>query len=158
VLVIYVDGAEELRRVAAAIRLEGRNPQVANDITNHTHRGGPAIRAAFKAHATAVLPHSGGLNRWVASSRMTFRKKRGALTGGMTVRVGRNSMSGRAELEGLDDGLAIHPLYGRRRFWYHQGVAPDSISEPIEEQGGKVLYGAVVTAAEGVVARIEASG
>jgi hypothetical protein len=154
---IHVTGAAECRRVAAAIRREGRNPQVANEITSETVKGGPRIRAAFKAHATAVLPHSGGLNIWVASSRMTFKRMRGGLTGGMRVNVGRNSMSGRAELEGLDAGLVIHPFYGRSP-WTSHGVPPDSIEKPITDVGGEVLYGAVVSAAEGVVARIEASG
>src|SRR5215216_537781 len=155
-LVIHVTGAEELHRVAAVLRAEGSSPKVARDITRETHRGGPAIRAAFKAHAMAVLPKRGGLNAWVASSRMTFRQTHGALTGGMRVKVGRNSRSGRAELEGLDNGLVIHPFYGHSP-WSSEGVVPESISEPILNEGERVLHAAVVVAGERLVARIEAA-
>jgi hypothetical protein len=153
-LTIHVEGAGELRRVAALIRAEGIGPQVARDITDGTFRGRETIRAAFKASALAKLPKSGGLNRWVASSRMTFRRKRGTLIGGMRVNVGRNSMVGRAELEGLDQGLVIHPGNAYGRGWYSQSVIPDTIEEPITEQGGLVLYAGVLYAGERLVARI----
>jgi hypothetical protein len=156
-LVIHVNGAAELRRVAALIRAEGTGPQVARDITELTHAGGPRIRAAFKAHATAVLPSSGGLNAWVASSRVTFTRKRGALVGGMRVNVGRNTRWGsqvRAELEGINAGLVIHPGNRFGPGWYGQSVRPNAIEQPITTAGGRVLQGAVESAAERLVARI----
>src|SRR5215216_4340171 len=148
-MAIRATGAAELRRVASVIRLVGSDGQIAKDITNEMRTGDASIRAAFQAHAMAVLPKRGGLNAWVADSRVSFRPIRGARRGGQHVSVGRNSLIGRSELEGLDAGLVIHPDNSRHhRGWFSQGVPPNSISEPIEDQGGRVLQGAVLFAAK----------
>src|ERR1044072_2764056 len=152
---IHITGATELRRVAALLRAEGTGPRVAKDITDEMHNVGPRIRAAFKAHALNTLPKRGGLNAWVAKSKVTFRRKRGALIGGMRVNVGRNTRWGsqvRAELEGIDRGRVIHPGNGFGPDWYGQSVGPNSIERPITVAGGRVLQGAVENAAEELVA------
>lgn len=156
-LVIHIEGAAELRRVAARIRAEGTGPQVARDITNETYENRKSITAAFKSSAMANYPKSGGFNAWVADSRVTFRRKRGALVGGMRVNVGRNTMWGkqaRAELEGLDAGHAIHPGNKFGPGWYGQSVKPNAIEQPITDRGGTVLYAGVLSAAHLLVARI----
>jgi hypothetical protein len=74
--------------------------------------------------------------------------------GRVSVRVGRNSKSGRADLKGLDAGGVRHPLYGNRKRWYTQAVAPGSISEGISEEGADALERAVEIAADRAVERI----
>ena len=145
-------GAAELRLLAAAIRKEGNNPQVAQDMARGLRRGRPRIKAAFKAHVLRVLPASGGLNQWVAEASFRAPVRASGRVARMNITVSRSGL-GIDDLAGLDTGLVIHPRWGRGP-WYSQGVRPNSISEPILDEGGDRLEEAVIDAADGVVQRI----
>lgn len=144
-MAIRATGAGELHRIAAMCRVVASDGQIGRDVTRVTLQGREPIRAAFKAHAMSVLPKRGGLNAWVAESRMTFRPR----SSGVTVRV---SKAGH-DLAGLDRGLVIHPFYGHGP-WFNQAVVPESISEPIRDEGGSVLEAACLFALEHAAERI----
>lgn len=107
----------------------GADRQIVNDMAKEIRRAGPAIRREVRAHIMAELPKRDGLNAWVARAPVRINVRRGATTAGVSVTVGRNSQTGRADLKGLDAGGVRHPLYGNRKHWYGQAVTPLSISE-----------------------------
>jgi hypothetical protein len=140
-------GAAKIRLIGLALRRLGADRQIVNDMAKEIRRSGPAIRREVRAHILAELPKSGGLNEWVARAPVRLVVRRGANTAGVSVRVGRNSRSGRADLKGLDAGGVRHPLWGNRKHWYGQAVTPGSISEGISEEGSDALERAVEIAA-----------
>jgi hypothetical protein len=79
---------------------------------------------------------------------MTIRA--GASQSVTTVRV---SKAGH-DLQGLDEGLVIHPGNHYGRGWYHQAVVPNTISDPIVDEGGNQLEVAIRSAAEQLAERI----
>lgn len=139
--------AAELYAIAAAMRRAGAGG-IATDAAVRLRAGGPPIRAAVKASVIAKLPHSGGLNAWVAASQFSYRVR----AGGDVVAVVKVSKAGH-DLRGLDDGLVVHPFYGRGP-WYNQVVPPGTISDPIREEGGNQLERAAVTAIDLAAAKI----
>ena len=145
-------GAAELRRLALAIRKEGGNPQVAQDIGKGLRRSRSAIREAFRSSVLAKLPASGGLNRWAAAADFRSPVRVSARTAQMNITVSRAGL-GVDDMAGLDDGRIIHPRWGRGP-WYNQGVQPGTVSNPIVDEGGDRLEEAVEDAAGGVVERI----
>ena len=145
-------GAAELRLVAAAIRKEGRNPAVAQDIARGLRRGRPRIKAAFQASVLSKLPAGGGLNRWAAAASFRSPVRTSALTARMNITVSRSGR-GIDDMAGLDAGWVIHPRWGKSP-WYGQAVQPGTVSEPIVDEGGNRLEEAVEDAADRVVQRI----
>ena len=147
-------GADEIRIVAEHCRREANGRSIVNDMAEEIRRAGPAIRAEVRAHMLATLPKRGGLNLWAARAPVRINVRRGLNSAGVTVTVGRNSQTGRADFKGLDAGMVRHPFYGNRKRWYANGVTPGSISEGITEEGRQVLEQAVLDAAERAAIRI----
>lgn len=155
-MAIHATGAAELRQIAAMCKAVASDGEIARGVTKVTMRGEGAISTAFRVHAVAVLPHRGGLGAWVAESKVNFRAIRGSQDGGARIKVGRGTRHGwRADLDGLDGGVAIHPDNSRaHRGWFSQPVPPESISEPIRNEGGNVLEAACLFALEDAAERI----
>jgi hypothetical protein len=147
-------GAAEIRIIAEHCRRISADRSIVNDMAKEIRRAGPAIRAEVRQHILATLPKSGGLNAWVARAPVRIVVRRGVNSAGVTVRVGRSSRSGRADLNGLDGGVVRHPLYGNRRHWYGNAVTPGSISEGISDEGSAVLEEAGIAAADRAARRM----
>lgn len=144
----------ELYAIAAAMRLAGSGG-IARDTAKTLRRGGVPVHEAMVASVLAKLPHSGGLGVWVAEAKFSYRVRQGGDVVA-AVRVSRRSMHGwTADLQGLDDGVVIHPDNSRRhRGWFSQGVPPGTISDPIQEEGGNQLELAAVLAIESAAEKI----
>lgn len=95
----------------------------------------PEVRKRIKKNALATLPKSGGLNKWVAKSRITLRVKFSGSSVGVTVVGGRNSQGGETDLKRLDRGTTRHPSWGRRGSgqWHTQKVTAGFFTKPVEE-------------------------
>lgn len=74
----------------------------------------PAVRADIKKNAVAVLPSSGGLGKWVASSRITAVVRITGYSARVQLRGGRNSSKKRSDIRAIDRGRVRHPAWGRR--------------------------------------------
>jgi hypothetical protein len=144
-----MSGSAELRQLALAMRREGVNPRVAQDIGSGLRRGRSRIKANFRSHAMAALPTRGGLDAWVVSSSFKSPVRVGARVARMNIAVSKPGH----DLDGIDSGLVVHPFYGKKP-WSHQGVPPGSISKPILAEGEDVLEESVIDAADGVCQRI----
>lgn len=85
----------------------------------------PAVRRAIRRRALATMPRRGGLNRWVAATRISAKISFTARGAGVTLRGTRANTRGKADLNRLDaTGRVRHPSWGRRgpRQWHMQTV------------------------------------
>jgi len=92
----------------------------------------PAVRRDIKAEALATMPHSGGLNRWVAATRITATIKINSRAARVTLKGGRGSLRKRSDIRAIDRGRVRAPSWGHRGpgAWHTQGVAPGFFTRP----------------------------
>jgi len=95
----------------------------------------PAVRAAVKARALATLPKRGGLNQWVARTRVSAAVRVAGRSAGVKLKGSRKSAKGKSDLNRLDAGTVRHPSWGRRTpgSWHTQSVTPGYFTEPTTE-------------------------
>jgi hypothetical protein len=118
-LVRDLRGFEGRREVTKALRARIRKPV-------------PQIRRAIKARALDTLPRRGGLNAWVASTRVTTVIRLAGRAAGVRLKGGRNSSKTRSDIRATDRGRVRAPSWGRRGAgaWHNQTVTPGFFTEP----------------------------
>jgi len=129
---VKVEGADKLALLGKAIRKMGSDRTIIKNLSKEIKSFGPPVREALKASALATLPKRGGLNKWVAASRVNVSVRRGATTAGVSIKEGRNSAGGRSDLKGIDAGMVRHPLLGNRAHWYPQRITPGFATKTLE--------------------------
>lgn len=134
---VQVYGAEDIARVAAAVRQLGNGREIPNRMTKRIRKAVPPIRRAVKASALAKLPHAGGLNAYVAAAGVRASVTRGPRSAGVKLVSGRRQKGGRrrVDVRRIDQGATRHPLWGNRRHWYPQAVTPGFFTEAVEGEG-----------------------
>jgi hypothetical protein len=120
--VVWADlkGFEDRREVVKALRKSMREPV-------------PKIRTDVRDRARDILPRSGGLNEWVAKSKISATVKVASRTVGLIVKGGRNSAGGRSDLRAINRGRLRAPNWGRKakaRDWHTQQVPDGYFSDP----------------------------
>ena len=82
------------------------------------------IQQKLKGSALSTLPRRGGFNRAVAFDLRfsTQQLARGA----------RLTASSQYDLQALDEGQTVHPLFGNRGHWYHESVNPEWFSKVVD--------------------------
>ena len=95
----------------------------------------PTIRRAIRDRAVATLPAGGGLNRWVAASRVNGPVSVTARRVRLRVRAGRNSAGGRSDINAIDRGRLRAPTWGHRGqgSWHTQTVEPGFFTRPAQD-------------------------
>lgn len=95
----------------------------------------PALRKAIRERAVATLPVRGGLNRWVAASRVNGPVKVNARRVQLKVKAGRNSEGGRSDIKAIDRGRVRAPAWGHRGpgAWHTQTVEPGFFTKPAQD-------------------------
>lgn len=126
---IVVTGAEEIRLVGRIVRKLGDGRTIPNKMAKEIRRAVPPIRKAIKAHEIEILPHRGGLGRWVASGGIRASVRRGARTAGISLVQGRNSRGGRSDLRKIDRGMVRAPAWGNRKAWHLQHVPAGAFTD-----------------------------
>lgn len=114
-LTVRVDGAAELRRVAAGIRAtgdKGLGRQMARALAGTSK----PIGAAITAEAMRVMPESGGYREVLTRS---LRHKAAQRTAGRSAQLKlitfADGTGERRDVEALEKGVLRHPVYGRSR-------------------------------------------
>lgn len=153
---VDVRGQEGIALVGRAVRRLGSDRRIVNNMAREIRAAGPPIRAEIRRSALATLPKRGGLNRWVAASRVTVRVRRGASSAGVTVVGGRNSSRGRSDLKRIDAGRVRAPLWGDRRYWHLQSVRPGFFR--VSDEGVTAFRDAVVRAVDQAAAEVLRGG
>lgn len=126
--------------VAAAIRgFEGRK-EVMKALRRSIREPVPGIRRDVRDRALASLPRRGGLNSWVAASRLSASVKATGRVVGLLVKAGRNSRGGRSDIRAIDRGRVRAPSWGRRYAsqWHTQTVRPGFFTDPARAAGDEV--------------------
>jgi len=94
------------------------------DALYEAHMG---IAGELRASALARLPKRNGLAETVARSHITVSKSNGLGSPSVTIKA-----SGPYNLQGLDSGTNIHPLFGNKRHWYLQHVKSGWFTDPLK--------------------------
>ena len=120
-----------IRLVAGKVRALGEDRTIVNEMAKEIRRAAMPVRKDVRTSALVTLPSGGGLNAWTARASVTVQVRRSGPRAGVTIKAGRRSTRGRADLRGLDAGRVRHPLWGNRRHWYSQGVTPGFFTDPV---------------------------
>jgi hypothetical protein len=96
------------------------------------------VRKAVRATAVESLPSRGGLNQWVAKTRINLNVRVGSSSARVRITGGRNSAGGQSDINAIDRGRVRAPSWGRkgRDDWHTQSVDPGFFTETIDEQDG----------------------
>lgn len=138
-LVVRVDGVNQLRKVAAALKQASNGAELKREMLRNLRAAAqPAVKAAENA-ARAELPKSGGLNEFVASSKFAVRTR--AAPKGASIRIVGTKQG--HDLVALNKGIARHPVYGHNdRKWSVTFVPAgwwDRAMKPLAPKVGKAL-------------------
>jgi hypothetical protein len=124
--------AESIQALVRDLRGFVRRKEVIKELRVGIRQPVPTVRKAIKANAIATLPAGGGLNRWVASTRVTAQIKITSYSARVRLRGGRNSARKRSDIDAIDRGRVRHPSWGRRGpgQWHSQAVSARFFTEP----------------------------
>jgi len=92
----------------------------------------PEVRRRIREEAIEDLPHGGGLNKWVAGTRITVQIRINSRTARVTLKGGRNSARKRSDIRAIDRGRVRAPAWGHRGIgaWHTQAVKPGFFTRP----------------------------
>lgn len=128
--------ARNLVEIRARIRELGDGSTIPREIGREIRSEVPPLRQAVERAALAQLPHRGGLNAWVAASKVRASIRYGARSAGVRLVGSRNGMGGRSDLAGIDQGTVWAPSWGRRSGkWHTQQVPPGYFSRTLQQAG-----------------------
>jgi len=96
-------------------------------------RSAKPLKAAARYGARRRLPTRGGLAERVAESKFGVRVTSSGKRTGVRV-VGRSGY----DLQGLDEGLVRHPVFGNRKRWVSETVRPGWFSDAEEGKAPEV--------------------
>lgn len=120
--------------IADLKRFDGRK-EVVKQLRAEIRKPVPVVRKAIRARALATLPKGGGLNKWVAATRISAQIKLSGRSAGVRLKGGRNSTGGRSDIRSIDRGRLRAPTYGHRgrKAWHTQKVTPGFFTKPTTE-------------------------
>lgn len=132
---IRVAGAEQMALLGAELRAAGVEGKVfRRELLAGIRAAAAPAAQAVKESARSVLPKSGGLNEFVASSRIGVRNR---LTGkAVGVRIA--GTKGDHNLSRIDSGSVRHPVFGNRKVWAKNAVEPGFFTKPLEDMAPEV--------------------
>lgn len=124
-----------IEQLARDLRAFDGRKEVVKQLKGEIRKPLPEVRKAIRRRALDTLPKRGGLNRWVARTRVLGQVR---VTGrGVEIKlVGRRkSQAGTSDLKRLDRGRIRHPTFGQRGkgMWHTQAVRPGYFTDPAAE-------------------------
>jgi hypothetical protein len=144
-------GAEKLTRLGVAIKAAG-DKDLQRELRRAMQRGGKPLKEAARRGALERLPKRGGLAERVSTSKFGVR----TTTSGKGAAVRIVGQSG-YDLQGMDDGLIRHPVYGNRKNWVSETIAPGWFFDA-EEAAAPKVRDELIQAIDVVAAKLEAAG
>ena len=133
-LTLRVKGVEDFGRVAKKLKAAGEEGKgLRRELLKGINRETKPLRQAAKANARRTLPKRGGLARLVARASMTTKTRLSGASA--SVRI----VAKKAEhIARIDKGTVRHPVFGNRKLWVSQSVAPGWFTKPMQEGSSKV--------------------
>ncbi len=129
---VRTSGELKLARVGAAIKASG-DKDLERALDRGMRRSAKPLKAAARYGARRRLPTRGGLAERVAESKFGVRVTSSGKRTGVRV-VGRSGY----DLQGLDEGLVRHPVFGNRKRWVSETVRPGWFSDAEEGKAPEV--------------------
>lgn len=142
---LRVDGADQLARVAKVLRTTG-NATLRRELYAGIQRATKPLKAAAKDAARAQLPKRGGLNEFVAGSKLATRSRGGGRTPGVRITA---TKTGGHDLRAIDNGRLRHPVFGNRAAWVTQSVKPGWFTKTMQD-GAPVVRKEIVSVLDDV--------
>jgi hypothetical protein len=132
---IRIAGAEQMAVLGAELRAAGVEGKLfRRDLLAGIRAAAAPAPQAVKASARAVLPKAGGLNEYVATSRIGVRTR---LTG-KSVGVRIAGTKGIHNLRRIDAGSVRHMVFGNPKVWAENSVQEGWFTKPLEAIEPKV--------------------
>jgi hypothetical protein len=128
---VRVEGAEQLAALSARLKAAGA-VDLRRELYKALNRATKPAKQAAKREALSRLPHRGGLNQLVASSRLSTRTRAGRNPGVTIVAKGSSNISR------IDKGKVRHPVYGNRNTWVTQSVPEGWFTDPMRDNADNV--------------------
>src|SRR6266496_4260607 len=116
-------GADKLTRLGRALK-DACDKDLQRELRRAMQRGGKPLKDAARKGALERLPKRGGLAERVANSKFGVRTS----TAGKGASVRIIGPSG-YDLQGMDEGLIGHRVYGHRGRWVSETVKPGWFSD-----------------------------
>lgn len=129
---LRVEGVDQLQRVSARLK-EAGDKGLKREMTKGLNRAAKPLALAAEAGALERLPKRGGLNVWVAESKITTRTRGNGRNPGVRLVAKRPKSKGTTDLNRIDQGRLRHPVYGNRRVWALQSVRPGWFTNSITD-------------------------
>lgn len=129
---ITVRGVDDLERVGARLVAAGRGGLL-DAVGDGMHDGVQALPERVSANAGRVLPQRGGLARLASGARTTVTRTHDGI---------RVVVAGSVNVELVDRGRVVHPVYGNRSVSVAQSVPSRAFSDPIEQEVPRIREGA----------------
>ena len=96
------------------------------------------LTSEIQESARSTLPRRGGLNEWVAASKITASIYTGQRRAGVDLKVSKKGSKRKHDIADLDKGLIRHPVHGNRKKWAYQSVPRGFASTPVRASRPRV--------------------
>lgn len=118
---IEVNDHGTFKKVSTAMLREAR--QLPAEVVKELDEQADVLLRAIEQQAATILPKSGGLADAVSKGDMSVKRTKDGVT------IVANS---RYNLEGIDRGSVVHPVYGNKSVMVRQAVSAGFWSEPLK--------------------------
>lgn len=144
----------DIHTLVASLHAYSRGDAMLKELRAELRQPVPAVRRRIKGVALDTLPAGGGLNAWVAATKITASV---TLTGRRVVvrlRGGRRSSGAQSDIRAIDRGRVRAPSWGRRARgdWHSQTVTPGFFTKTAAEapEWGPAIDRAATKALDGI--------
>lgn len=117
-----LDDHGTFKRVSTRMRTEAR--QLPLEVSKGLESQAEKLKRDIEQRAATILPRSGGLARDVSKMDMTVTK----IANGVSLVA-----HSRYNIEGIDRGAVVHPVYGNRSVTVRQMVSPGFWTESLKQ-------------------------
>lgn len=148
---VEVRGAEQLRALGVKLRVAGTEGKVLRRelLTSMRAAAAPLAKETAPQAARDELPKAGGLNEYVANAGFTVRNRLTGFNAGVRI-----TSRGRHRFKVLDQGRAVHPVFGNRERWAANPVKAGWFSKSLADKKPQVQI-AVFAAMQRVARQIK---
>lgn len=147
---VYVTGADKLISLGRQLRAAG-DKELKKELRTALRDATKPMKAAIKQNALDNMPHRGGLNEYLARSRITTQVRQSGRYPG--IRISNKQHDTRLDTQ----GRLRHPTFGRRGRddWQEQHVAPGWFTKPAERHARQARV-EILLAMQRVAKKLEA--
>lgn len=133
----------DIHTLVRSLRGFSRNDEVIKAVRAELRKPVDPVRKKIKMTALTTLPHTGGLNAWVAGTKITASVEFKSKVVTIRLRGGRNSVADlrggktgtKSDIRSIDRGRTRHPTFGHRwrGMWFVTTVTPGFFTKTAEE-------------------------